>query len=178
MQQEMSELEQLVAYMFFGVGIKAAMALEDPNERFGIEFQHPDALNMPRAPSFDAIAHNTYAKELPGGTATLITNPKDMPAIVRVVMQGGNPQPVMASLDRAFSRSDKYFVAEGEPFPVRPGAPIPEGSGNRFLKLILAPAPQINHDVAVLFAWGGVSDKRISLDLMTWPIDKPAGNPT
>ena len=37
--RELTELEQLVARLFYNVGIQAALCLEDPNQRFAVEFK-------------------------------------------------------------------------------------------------------------------------------------------
>lgn len=172
MEQELTEFEQLVARMFFNVGVQSSLALEDPNQRFGIEFQHQDAIDTPPAAKFENIQNKSYVTKTDAGTATLITNPKDLPATTRVVMQGGNAVSVIKALDGAFAQADKYKVQEGAPFPVSAGNVAPKGSGNRFMTLILNEEFKAEHDVAVLFAWGGISDSRVTLDLMTWPMDK------
>jgi len=172
--QPLSELEHLAARMFFNVSMQTALALEDPNQRFGHEFQFEEALKQPQVKSFDDVVSKSYVTELEGGKLTFITNPAGLPALSRVVMQGGDAMAVMKVLDEGLAQGEKYTAREETPFPQADGHPMPEGAGSRGITLLLADELEPKHDVTLLFAWGGASDKDITLDLMAWPVDKIA----
>ena len=177
--RELTELEQLVARLFYNVGIQAALCLEDPNQRFAVEFKSERAQRITKATQFKEIVSVTYSSELDDGAAILVTNPKGSPALARVIMQGdGDSDAVMAALVDAFTKENDFTMTEGDPFPVTEGHVLPEGAGNRFMKLITGPEMNCNHDVAVLFSWGEASGKRITLDLLTWPTDKSSNGQT
>lgn len=171
---DLQGIERLAAQMFFNVSVQSALALEDPNQRFGIEFKHEDALKQPQVTSFEDVASKSYATELEEGKLTFITNPKGLPALSRVVMQGGDAQSVIDALDGALAQGEKYTAREETPFPQAEGNVMPEGGGSRRITLLLDDALKPKHDVTLLFAWGGASDKDITLDLMAWPVDKIA----
>lgn len=175
---ELTELEQLVGRLFYNVGVQACLGLEDPNVRFAVEFKSDRARKIPKAEKLKDIVSVTYTNKMDDGTATLVTNPKNMAALSRVLMEGGNAEAVISALEEAFAGEGTITVEEGAPFPLKEGEVIPEGAGNRFLRLVTAPTRDTNHDVAVLFAWGGASDKRITLDLMTWPMNKKVDEPS
>ena len=174
MATELQGMERLAARMFFNVSVQTALALEDPNERFGVEFQFKEALEMPRVKSFEDIVTKSYVTEMEEGKLTFISNPKGLPALSRVVMQGGDAMAVISALDSALAQGEKYTAHEETPFPRADDSPMPEGAGSRRITLLLDDELKPKHDVTLLFAWGGASEKSITLDLMAWPVDKIA----
>ena len=170
----LSELEHLVCQLFVHVGVLSAVKLLDPNQRFSEEFNSERARNVKVAKQIKDIVNTTYINEMDSGTAVLVTNPKDVPAIARVVMQGGGrADAVMAAIDKALGGSKEFTVAEGDALEIVEDVVLAEGAGNRYIRLVLPPS-EAKHDVAVLYAWGGASDTPTELDLMTWPIAKSA----
>lgn len=174
MATDLQDMERLAARMFFNVSVQTALALEDPNQRFGLEFQFEDALKTKQVTSFDDVVSKSYVTELEEGKLTFITNPEGLPALSRVVMQGGDALAVIKALDEALAQGEKYTAREETPFPQSDGKPLPEGAGSRHITLLLDEELKPKHDVTLLFAWGGASDKNITLDLMAWPVDKIA----
>ena len=114
-KQQLTDLERLVARMFFNVGIQSSLALEDPNHRFAVEFNSDPASLSPEATQLADIVSATYKNTMKDGTAILITNPKDKPALVHVVMKGGNPEAVMSALDEAFAQTENVTIMERPP---------------------------------------------------------------
>jgi hypothetical protein len=155
------------------VGVLSAVKLIDPNQRFAEEYNSERARNIEPAKRIKDIVNTTYVNEMDSGKAVLITNPKDVPAIAHVIMQGGRADIVMAAIDKALEGSKEFTVAEGEPLEVLKDVDLAESAGNRYIRLILSPSIA-KHDVAVLYAWGGASDTSTELDLMIWPIAKSA----
>jgi len=172
--QPLSELERLVARMFYNVLVQSCFALEDPNHRFVIEFQYKDGLGTPEAKTLDAVENKVYETSVGEGQAVFIANPKDLPALGRIMMRKGNASAVMDALDAAFVGAEHFTPREEAPFPLAADADPVEGAGNRHIRLVINPELKATHDVAVLFAWGAASDKDITLDLMAWPVNKIA----
>lgn len=174
MATDLQGIERLAARMFFNVSVQTALALEEPNQRFGIEFQVEEATKLPQVKSLADVVSKSYVTETKDGKLTFITNPKDLPALSRVVMQGGDAMAVMDALDAAFTEADAFTAHEETPFKQADGKPLADGAGSRRLTLRINEERDAKHDVTLLFAWGGASDKDVTLDLMAWPIDKIA----
>ncbi len=170
----LSQLESTAARMFFNVSVQAAFALEDPNSRFGIEFQNAEAREAGNAKTIETVAHKIYEAELDGGSVAFETNPPNTPGLSRVVAKGGGAVAIIDAVLNGMKAAEYFTPLEQRPLePLEDSASDPS-LGNRMVRLVISEAVAADHDVAALFSWGLGSDKALVLEMMAWPINKSA----
>ena len=169
---DLSAVEQLTAELFFNVSVQAAFAREDPNARFAAAFQRKDMVGYKGASTMDAVENRVYQSDVAGGATVLETNPKNSPALSRVIMKGGRAQAVIDAVVEGFA-SAEYFSAEHlGALPAAKGQIVPEGAGNQLYRLNINEDLNEDHAVAVVFSWHAASVSDITLECLAWPFDK------
>ena len=170
----LSLIESTAARMFFNVSVQAAFALEDPNSRFGIEFENPEARAAGNARTMQSVAHKIYEAKVEGGELAFETNPPNTPGLSRVIAKGGG---AVAIIDAVLSglKTAKYITPlEQKPLELLPDVTDDASMGNRMVRLVISDDVAAEHDVAALFSWSADSDKVMILEMMAWPINKSA----
>lgn len=170
----LSLIEGTAARMFFNVSVQSAFALEDPNSRFGIEFQNAEARAAGNAKTMDSVAHKLYEASIGGGNVAFETNPPNTPGLSRVIVKGGGAVAIIDAVLNGLKSAE--FLTPVEQKPLEPAADAPKDPtfGNRMVRLVISNQVAADHDVAALFSWGAGSDKVMVLEMMAWPINKSA----
>ena len=171
-ENDLSVLERTAARMFFNVSVQSAFALEDPNDRFGLEFKNDEAREAGQAKTMNAVSHKIYEAEIGAGSVAFETNPPNTPALSRVLVRGGRAVSIIDSVLNGFKSAEFFSPLEQQPLELAKDAPKNASLGNRMIRLILSDRVAADHDVAALFSWSVGSDKKINLEMMAWPISK------
>lgn len=166
------EIERVAACMFFDVAMQSAFALEDPNARFAIAFQHADALG-PNVTKLGDVASRSYTIEVDGITSTFDVRPPNSRALSRVLLQGDVRHGLMEFLIDGMDKA-AYFDLKDLGLTALPEEITEQGadSGIRTFRLVVHDGLDKTHDVIAMFAWGLASDKGAKMELSAWPIDK------
>ena len=170
----LSPLENTAARMFFNVSVQSAFALEDPNSRFGIEFQNAEARAAGNAKTMDRVVNKIYRAEMQGGQIAFEANPPNTPALSRVIAKGGGAVAIIDAVLNGMKSADYMTPVEQKPLELRADVPEDPSLGNRMVRLVISDEVAADHDVAALFSWGADSDKVMILEMMAWPINKSA----
>ncbi|MEO0882340.1 MAG: hypothetical protein AAFY34_06365 [Pseudomonadota bacterium] len=170
----LSEVERAAAELFFNVAVQSAFAKEDPNVRFAVAFKQKDMVGYQGSADMDAVENKVYQSDVPGGSVALEANPKDSPALSRVVMKGGRANAVVDAVIAGCKEAEYFVPFDNGELPLAEGKQVRDGAGNRLLRLVLNEDLNADHDVLVLFSWHAASDPDIILEALAWPIDKTA----
>ena len=171
-ENSLSLIERTAARMFFNVSVQSAFALEDPNSRFGLEFNNEEAREAGDAKSMDAVNHKIYEASIEDGIVAFEANPPNNPALSRVIVKGGRAVSIIDSVLNGFKTAEFFAPVEQKPLELNEDAPAGASLGNRMVRLVISDKVVADHDVAALFSWSTGSDKRIVLEMMAWPINK------
>jgi|GEM_PF-2892076 len=170
----LSLLENTAARMFFNVSVQSAFALEDPNSRFGIEFQNAEAREAGNAKTMDSVAHKIYEADIEEGKVAFESNPPNMPGLSRVIVKGGGAVAIIDAVLSGLKAAEYFTPREQKPLERLTDAPQDASHGNRMVRLVISNKVAADHDVAALFSWSAGSDKVMVLEMMAWPINKSA----
>lgn len=174
LEDGLTPIERTGARMFFNVSVQSAFALEDPNMRFGMEFNNADAREVGQAKTMAEVVHKVYRADIDGGSVTFEANPPNTPALSRVVVQGGGAVAIIDAVLGGFKTAEFFTPLEQKPLERSDNAPVKENLGNRMVRLVISDNVTAEHDVAALFSWSSGSDKKMVLEMMAWPINKNA----
>ncbi|MEO9970027.1 MAG: hypothetical protein ABJG15_09430 [Hyphomonadaceae bacterium] len=174
LEDGLTPIERTGARMFFNVSVQSAFALEDPNMRFGTEFNNADAREAGQAKTMAEVVHKVYHADIDGGSVAFESNPPNTPALSRVVVQGGGAVAIIDAVLAGFKAAEYFTPLEQKPLERSEDAPVRENVGNRMVRLVISDKVAAEHDVAALFSWSSGSDKKMVLEMMAWPINKNA----
>ena len=174
MTTQLTELEKLAAQMFFNVSVQSAFVREDPNVRFIVEFKRKEEIGYKGALSIANVENRSYKVDVGEGRVVFEANPPNQIALSRVLLWGGRADAVIEAVLHGCRNAEYFKLEELPPRKGAEGVEVPEGAGNRFIRLITNDDLEAKHDVACMFAWGFSSDKGFSLELTAWPITKDA----
>ncbi len=176
---QLSQAETIAARMFFNVSVQSAFALEDPNARFAAEFQMKDMIGYKGASRPQDVERQMYEVPVADGKVALETNPKDSPALSRVLVQGARRDVLVDTILGGFDRTGYFEAVDQGPVGIRTG----RGTGHEALpgsqvwELVIDPKFGSGHNViAMLVAREAGQAGGEVLELMAWPIAKTARN--
>ncbi|MEO1027759.1 MAG: hypothetical protein AAFX02_01760 [Pseudomonadota bacterium] len=169
---DLTKAEMMAVHMFTRVSLQCSFALEDPNIRFIEEFKMQEGVGTKSAPDAQSVPNKTYKAELEGIPVTLETNPPNMPALSRVLLDKGRAAPVLQAVRDAYKDLD-YFEEGGEgTLPPALGIAPDPGMKNKLIYLITTGKYELEHDIAMLMSWVEGDEQRQQVELAAWPIKK------
>ncbi|MEM9670257.1 MAG: hypothetical protein AAF950_15145 [Pseudomonadota bacterium] len=173
----LTAVEQTAVEIFFNVSIQSAFGLEDPNVRFAVARQQKDMIGYKGTQILSDVENRSYVADVKDGEVIFEANPPTIPALSRVVCKGGRRKEMIDTVFKGFIAADYITYQDLGALPAQVGRPLPEGAGNRAVRLFTNPDLKLQHDVLVVFSWGTSSEPDVTMEFLAWPIDKAAGTP-
>jgi len=171
----LTAVEQTAVEIFFNVSIQSAFGLEDPNVRFAVVRQHKDMIGYEGTTNLPEVENRSFQTDTVDGSVIFESNPPNIPALSRVICKGGRRKEMIDTVFKGLMEADHITYQDLGALPARPGQTVPEGAGNRAVRLLTDESLKLAHDVLIVFSWGMAADPSVTLEFLAWPIDKAAG---